>query len=379
VISPETKMAKTGLPLYVVRDKQRDGNPRWLFRRKGLPKVTLPGPPHSKEFWTAYAAALNGQPSRKPPRGTTLAEKLKKSQGTLEWLCAEYYGSGEFKQRDLTTQKGKRWVLAKVLDELLVPGKSLTFRSCPVKSLTRKHIVTLRDRKVDMPNAANNRLRYLKQMFVWAIDNGYMSENPADKVKRLTTPKGGHHTWTLEEVRRYEARHPIGTKARLALALTLFTGVRISDLRGLGKQHLTVHVEDGIKQNWFEKPQHKNRNNDAKWIRVPILPVLQDVIDASPIGDLTYLVSERGAPFSASRMGTAIKGWCREAGLPHCSAHGLRKAGATIAAENGASAFQLMSIFGWEDAQQAVGYTRKMERQKVAAEAMHLLVPKERA
>ena len=130
-----------------------------------------------------------------------------------------------------------------------------------------------------------------------------------------------------------------------------------------------MHVEDGIKQNWFEKPQHKNRNNDAKSIRVPILPVLQDVIDASPIGDLTYLVSERGAPFSASRMGTAIKGWCREAGLPHCSAHGFRKAGATIAAENGASAFQLMSIFGWEDAQQAVGYTRKMERQKMAAEA----------
>ena len=90
MISPETKMAKTGLPLYVVRDKQRDGNPRWLFRRKGLPKVTLPGPPHSKEFWTAYAAALNGKPSRKPARGTTLAENLKKSQGTLEWLCAEY-------------------------------------------------------------------------------------------------------------------------------------------------------------------------------------------------------------------------------------------------------------------------------------------------
>ncbi len=82
-------------------------------------------------------------------------------------------------------------MLAKVLDELLVPGKSLTFRSCPVKSLTRKHIVTLRDRKVDMPNAANNRLRYLKQMFVWAVDNGYMSENPADKVKGVCQPPRG--------------------------------------------------------------------------------------------------------------------------------------------------------------------------------------------
>jgi integrase len=378
VIGPETKMAKMGLPLYVMPDKQRDGRPRWLFRRKGFPKVTLPGPPHSKEFWAAYAAALNGRPNAtKAPKKSALTPK--ETAGTLQWLCEQYYASGEFKQRDIETQRGKRWVIDKALEEPLVPGKPLTFRTCPVKSLTRAHIVTLRDRKVKTPNAANNRLRYLKQMFDWAVDSEHMTENPADKVKRLAIPRGGHHTWTLEEVRQYEAKHPVGTKARLALALILFTGVRISDLRGLGKQHVKLHVEEGVTQSWFEKPQHKNRNRDAKWIRVPVLPALQNVLDASQIGDLTYLVSKRGAPYSASRIGAVIKGWCREAGLPHCTAHGLRKAGATIAAENGATSFQLMSIFGWEDAQQAVGYTRKMERQKMAAKAMHLLVPKERA
>jgi len=34
-------------------------------------------------------------------------------------------------------------------------------------------------------------------------------------------------------------------------------------------------------------------------------------------------------------------------GLAKCSAHGLRKAGATIAAENGATDQQLMAMFGW--------------------------------
>lgn len=379
MISSETKMAKTGLPLYVMRDKQRDGSPRWLFRRKGFSKVTLPSPVQSKEFWAAYAAALNGQPvAAKTQMRSALVPKP--NLGTLEWLCESYYASGEFKQGEATTQQGKRWVLNKVLEEPLVEGKPLLFRTCPLTALTRKHIIVLRDRKIDLPNAANSRVIFLKQLFDWAIDNGYMTENPAATVKRLKAPKGGYHTWTLDEVRQYEAKHPVGTKARLALALILFTGVRISDVCGLGKQHVKLRGdEEGNQTAWFEKPQHKNRNRDAKWIKVPILPGLQKVLDVSSdiVGDLTYLVSGRRAAYSSHRIGASIKEWCRGAGLPHCSGHGLRKAGATIAAENGASAFQLMSIFGWASAQQAVVYTREMERQKMTSEAMHLIVPKE--
>jgi len=40
---------------------------------------------------------------------------------------------------------------------------------------------------------------------------------------------------------------------------------------------------------------------------------------------------------------------CGGAALPHCSAHGGRKAGGTLAAENGATERQLMAIFGWLD------------------------------
>ena len=38
--------------------------------------------------------------------------------------------------------------------------------------------------------------------------------------------------------------------------------------------------------------------------------------------------------------------------LPQCSAHALRKAGACIAVENGASEHELMAIFGRQDANQ---------------------------
>jgi integrase len=42
--------------------------------------------------------------------------------------------------------------------------------------------------------------------------------------------------WPEQDVARYEARHPIGTKARLAFDLLLYTGVRRSDVVRLGPQ-----------------------------------------------------------------------------------------------------------------------------------------------
>ena len=43
--------------------------------------------------------------------------------------------------------------------------------------------------------------------------------------------------WTDAEIAEYEARHPIGSKARLALALLLYTGQRRSDVVTMGRPH----------------------------------------------------------------------------------------------------------------------------------------------
>ena len=50
-------------------------------------------------------------------------------------------------------------------------------------------------------------------------------------------------------------------------------------------------------------------------------------------------------------------------------------AGATIAAENGATEHQLMAIYGWASPKQAAVYTRKANRKKLTADAMRLVVP----
>jgi integrase len=100
---------------------------------------------------------------------------------------------------------------------------------------------------------------------------------------------------------------------------------------------------------------------------------LRAIIDATPSGHLTYIVSSYGKPYTAESFGNKFREWCDQAGLKHCSAHGIRKFDATAAAENGATAHQLMAMFGWDSIRQAEHYTRKASQEKLASGAMHLL------
>ena len=54
-------------------------------------------------------------------------------------------------------------------------------------------------------------------------------------MKPLRYATDGFHTWTPDEVKQFEAHHKIGTKARLALALMLYLGVRRGDAVTLGR------------------------------------------------------------------------------------------------------------------------------------------------
>jgi integrase len=213
------------------------------------------------------------------------------------------------------------------------------------------------------------RVRAMRRVFNWAMKQQppLARTNPARDVGYLRRGSEGHHCWTLDEIRQYEKRHPSGTKARPALALFLYTGQRRSDVVRLGRQHST-------RSGWFRFTQHKDRNRNPVTLEIPILPVLQKEIEAAPTGDLTFLVTEYGRPYSIKGFGAKMRQWCEEAGLPErCTAHGLRKAGAVRAAENGATAHQLMAIFGRLTLAEAERYTRAVRQKLMAGEAMGLL------
>jgi integrase len=349
---------------YVWKDIDRHGNVRVYFSRKGQPKVRIRAEPGTPEFEAAYHEILSGTHQRGAERLEIAARPL---SGTWRWLCVQYFSSVDFRQLDASTQRVRKRILEATFDEPISPGANERFGNFPLARMTAKAVRVLRDRKAELPDAANNRLKTIRRAFAWGVENEHVANNPARDVSLLRYTSKGHHTWTTEEVSQYEQRHPIGSRARLALALLLYTGTRRSDVVQLGRQH--------VRNGWLKFTQHKNRNRHPVTTEIPILPPLQQVIDASPTGDLTFLVTGQAArPFTVAGFGNWFRDRCNEAGLRHCSAHGLRKSGATIAAENGATVHELMSVFGWLTMKEAERYTRSVERRKLAAAATRLLL-----
>jgi integrase len=112
--------------------------------------------------------------------------------------------------------------------------------------------------------------------------------------------------------------------------------------------------------------QFKGRKKTGKYLTLPILPPFRAVLEASQLGQETWLETNYGKPFAVAGFGNIFKDWCKAAGLPQCTSHGLRKIGAVRAAEAGASEHELMAMFGWEDASMARIYTRKAAQKKLA-------------
>lgn len=347
---------------YVTTDLDRHGNVRYYFRKRGgEKKLRLPGLPGTAEFMAAYQAAYAGLPLPSP--STPQIQRV--SGDSLQWLCDAYCQCPEFKQQAEGTRALRRRIFRLLCAQPSSPGSAVQLGALPYAQMNTKVLRAIRDWKADTPQAANNWIKALRAMFKWAVSAEHCEQNPALGVPLLQVVSDGFHTWTQDELRQFEAAHPIGTQARLAMALCAFTGQRISDIVRLGPQH----IEDGR----IRFTQKKGKTRHPVEMRIPLLPILAQVINATPCGHLTYLVNERGAAWSSAGFGNKFKSWCVEAGLPHCSPHGLRKAAAVAAGEGGATTLQLMAIFGWRTQAMADVYTRKASQSKMADASMHLL------
>jgi integrase len=347
---------KSGIRLYryLVEDVDRHGNVRIYFRRKGQLKVRLTEVPGTAAFDAEYQRAFSGE--QRPPSTSQHSAAM---SGTMRWLCEQYYASAAFQLLAPSTRKVRRGIL----EEICQRGGNFRFAK-----MEAQHVAKLRDEKAAYPEAANNRVKALRQLFGWANspEYRYATKNPARDVAKLRSKNpDGIRAWSEADAARYEARHPMGTKARLAFDLLLYTGVRRSDVVRLGPQ-----MERDGKLVFSES---KGSARIVKAHELPILPPLRQSIDATQIGHLVYLVTAWGHPHSVKAFGNWFKKRCREAGLEGLSAHGLRKLGAQRCAEAGASEHQLMALFGWTNPQQAAIYTKKANRAKLEASAAPLL------
>ncbi|MER8639618.1 tyrosine-type recombinase/integrase [Mesorhizobium sp. M1365] len=371
----------------VVKDTDRHGNDRYYFRAPGRKKVRLREPTGSDEFLEELRCARAEVTYVRPGTLPEICRRLPKpsepaKKGTLLWLCQEYYrrGGTEITQ---DTMARRRAILERVC-ELPHPLEGdpdpqyPTKGSLPFAGMKRSHVKEIRDTRLDALGAANNIVKAISAMFEWAKDTEIpgVDSNPARGIRRLKSGDGWH-PWDVSEIVQYEKRHPLGTAARRALSIFMFTGLRLSDVAIFGRQHITLVYNEETEQweKWIRiKPGKTSRNKDAVLVELPLLPELEAELEHTPSDQMTFLVNEYGRPFSENGLGNKMRQWCDQAELPHCSAHGIRKAGATIAAENGATHEQLKAIYGWTTYQQPDHYIKKARRRKVARAAKYLLV-----
>jgi integrase len=350
---------------YVHEDIDRHGNVRTYFKRPGGPKIRMREGQGTEAFARRYYDLLKSSDA-----GTLKPEARGPVRGTWEWLAEEYMRvrTSPFRKLDATTQRTRRGIIESTFAEPIAPGRPETFADIPIDRMGVKQIKVLRDRKQDLPEAANHRLSAIRAVLNWALeqDPPLVRANHAAQVKGFKRQTTGYHTWTPEELEQYEGYWPIGTKARLAISLLSYTGVRRSDVVRLGKQH--------IRGGRLKFTAFKNRNRSPVTIDIPVLPESQAVLDASPLGDLTFLVNDLGQPFTAAGFGNKMRDWCDKARLPECSAHGVRKAAACLLAENGRSENELMAIFGWKTSKEAQVYVKEANRKRMAERAIGALV-----
>lgn len=362
---------------FLSSDPDRHGNERLYVRRNGR-RIRIKEKPGTQAFAKAYATALEVLAQPAPTEGRP--SPITAAKGTLGWLAAKYYVSDEFGSLDPESQLTRRRVIDSCLSEPHTDDDPEPIRNCPLQFVTSKKIKRLRDLKAGKPGAANNRRKYLSAMFGWAIEAEHMKSNPARDVRRKKYATNGFYTWTLSDLTAFENRHPIGTKPRLALSLLLYLGVRRGDLVRLGETHAHPAMHDPLQESPGDAVRRviKFIPNKTRYQRLiesekPILPELEVILAASPRGTETFLETEFGKPFTAKGFGNWFRDRCDEAGLSKCTAHGLRKIGATLCAEKGATDHQMMAIFDWSTPQQAAVYTRAAMRRKLAAGSMHML------
>lgn len=354
------------LPKGVSVDRDRHGNVRLYFRAAGRPKVRLHEKPGTREFDREVACARIGiryeperQKAAEEPQRTTTVE------GTLDWLVAQYRVRARNKMEQSQLDRRIR-LLEEICDS---KHRDRRRGALPFKLMERKHVIEIRDEIRDTAGAQNNVVKTISAMFGWAIDSGITSVNPALRIKDIATGEG-FHAWSLDEVAKYDAKYPLGTTARLAKDIAMFTGLRRKQVAIFGRQH--------VKDGWIKITPSKTIKSSGVTVEIPLLKPLADSIAATDVGDLTFLKNDLGRAFTVNGLGNKFREWCDGADLPQCSMHGLRKAGATIAAEAGATDDQLMAIFGWTTKKQTTLYTRAANRKRMAGQAAHLLMPEQK-
>lgn len=350
------------LPEYVTRFKDRHGKDRLRFRRKGFPSRYFAAPLGSEEFREEYRRFNSPEAALEAREQAGAGRSI---PGSIGDLLRRYVAVPERLGPTDVTRTKVRSILerfAEGREERMV--RDLRFDHVDaIISRTRVKAVDERGRTIGGIEAARKLRKELRRFFGFAVKLGWLVKNPVDESQPIKVApaerSSGYYTWSEEDIAQYRARWPLGTKQRLAMELILWTDQRKVDAIHLGRQH----VRDGK----FVLRQTKT----GKRLVLPIAPPLRAAIDAMPASDaMCFIVTEWGRPFSVKGFGGWFREQCDAAGLPKCTAHGLRKATMRRMAELEMPNKSMKSVSGHSKDEEVARYTEAADQERLAEQAI---------
>jgi len=129
-------------------------------------------------------------------------------------LVAAYFASIAFNDLAKNTQQVRRNILERFRAEH--GGKRVVM-------LQQQHIANMVAAKAATPSAARSFLNTMRALMQFAIEVHFRTDDPTQGVRRPRIKSDGFYTWSEQDITRFEAVHPVGPRARLAMALLLYT------------------------------------------------------------------------------------------------------------------------------------------------------------
>jgi integrase len=341
---------------YLHREVSRHGTVRWVVRKGHGPRIPIEAEFGTPEFAAAYHAGLAGR--------EIAPQKPRVDVKSLRWLIERWQASSAWAETKPATRQKRAALLRRIVEKS---------GDAPYGAIDKAAIIRGREKRAATPAQANNFISVRRSLFKWAVKNDFVAADPTAGVEDLRRPNAarGWPAWTGEEITRFRARWPLGTRERLAFEILATTGLRRRDAAALGRQHLGD-------VNGVAVLRLRTEKNGRQVVR-EIMPELKAAIDTAPAKGLALVARANGAAMSKKGFGDWFRDACRAAGVSK-SPHGLRKHDATALAHSGASEAELEGAMGWSPGSgMARIYTRERDDELLSARAMAKLKAAQKA
>jgi len=237
-------------------------------------------------------------------------------------------------------------------------------------------------------NGLSTRVTPLISFCNWCVGHGYLTANPLEKLTKIDkTPETERRALVNDEIVRLFSVAP-GWR-RLAYAVAICTGLRLSELRRLDRGDLDTE-NSRLHLRW---KQTKNKKPAYCYVPVKLVTAIAEFADSGSLGrlyrkahirralpetPLLYIPTHLLRLFNEDLEKVGIPKQTRDGRL---DVHALRATSITLAAEEGANVKELMALARHSDPKLTMGvYAKKRDPRMVElAERIGGLLPAESA